>query len=921
MATQPPENYASESKTESKSSSLNLPKIHGSHSLDELVSHSRNMSSTSGTSVGEAENTLSDSTYEVVDARNLVSDDELDVQSESLPSCGGNTTDCDVSSIADTEECVDTSASVTSLPPTDYPTPAPSADDVHESDDDDIEDDDDDDEDDIVEESSATVHPLRASLIQFPEPTSYIEEGQDVGTALVKQQIGSFLRGQVSLELKDSVIAPEVPISLQMRLSEAPLRQNGTYSVMIVGDISTAKKNALVQKLASALATGQVPSYKSAAPVRLSVIPVSPFDMSQSCPDVTVIESTGAELLVQSCSKLNKLYNEKGRAYIIEAKINDEWVCLRDESSPMVRSRALSHFPNLAIFVHSTPEPSSKKQRHSDWVWDVEEVLFNQGVPGIHLTNEALWTFGPGPESLLQMTAELEEDAEAFSPVDVDTFLRLHNGQLGRHLSFLESVRQDSLQNTSVQNTLASIVDFASDKIMSMTWSPKQAIIVSGLAFAFFITLLIHPEILQATPPTQVDTVKQTSALNSSLVKLTNCTTAISAPPFNSLLSDMQPVEDTWDRAAHSRLSDAIANGTEKFEAFPFADHFVAIKAPTGFTRLKDAPRLFVNANRNAKHLEANISKLVLEHYAVILEQQQSYGRVNLTVFTTTKPLIQQSILVDLGSFWRNPSAISAAFEDGLARGQADVKTFGSSVLNATNRWLFKMTEDVRKAHEKFQPAVTNATKSGADAGVAAGAATWETIKFAQTNTAAELSRVIGILSNTCRPHQVLRASYQAFNACSVRARLALTKGRINSKNAIESTLSQIARVQEQVFALPNILHRIRPKLRTSPSQSTDAPDKGVPIGKMRANAVSLWNKVFGIKPTSKAVGASLSGERVRESQARARRHNRDISPNQGTVIHTKTVKQALQVRPKQDEVQKLAKHRKPSKGKVRPAD
>ena len=902
---QPREDDVLKSKTDPKPSILSLPQLHGSHSLNELVSHSRSMSATPSTSADESEGALADSTYEVVDTRHLVSDDELDVQSESLPSCGGNTTDCDVSSVADTEEHVDNQASVASLSHMDYPTPAPSEEEL----------DDDGEDEDVVEESSATVHPeqtSRSTLIQFPEPNKYLKQGRLAGTALVKQQIANVLPGKLTPELRDSMSTAFVPVSLQMRLSETPLHPNGTYSVMLVGNISNAKRDVLMPKIASALATGSAPgSAKSSTPTRLSVVPVSPFSLTQSCPDVALIQNIGTELMVQTCTDLRKIDGNKSHhPSSLQAKINDEWVSLKEEVSAQDNPCGLPHSLNLAVYLHNTPDPAMSTQDDGEWIWDVEEVFFDQGVPGIHLTPEAQWVSNVDSDSLLQMTSQFG-DNYATSPVDIDTFLRLHNGQLGRHLSFLEAVRQDILQKKHDLDPWESLMACVFEKDGSMKRIFKQTVLSACLAFLFLLMLVAPPSPSRATSPAQTNPVEQTSVLNSSLIKLTNCTTAISAPPFNSLLSNAHVSEDALERAAHSRLSEAIANGTEKFEAFPFADHFVAIKAPTGFTRLTDAPSLFVNASRNGKMLEANISKLVLEHYAVVLEQQQSYGRVNLTVFTTTKPLIQQSILVDLGSFWRNPSAISAVFENGFAGFRKDTEVVRSSVYNLTSHWINQITKDAHKVQDKFRPALANATKSSTGTGIAAGAATWKTIMFARNNTAAELSRFSGVFSNYSQPRQVLQAVYNLSN----RTRLALTRARNSSNQTIQSGMARVLPDSFRLFPQPAFLHWFGVNFRRSPPQPKEGGKKGPVIRKMRDRAVRVRDWILGKKPTSKAVGASLLNEPIRATGPRGQQH---IRVNREKQVHTKSNGQAKQISPKRKESHKAGKHGENSKGAVR---
>ncbi|KAL9086473.1 MAG: hypothetical protein Q9165_007089 [Trypethelium subeluteriae] len=905
---QPSEDFVAKIKTELGSSTLRLPEIHESRSLDELVSLSRNMSSTSSKFVDEHETSLAESTYEVVDPRNLVSDDELDVQSESLPSCGGNTTDCEVSSVADTEEYVDNHASVTSLPPVDYPTPAPS----------DEEEEDDDDEGNIVEESSTTVRPTNASkskLIQFPEPTRYERSGQNEGTALVKQQINTALAEEFPVDLHQSIPSPQVPIGLQMRLSERPILPQGSFSVMFVGYLSDARKEALVHKIASALATGR--GFKS-TPTRLNVVPMKSFGLSESCPDVAVIESSGTELLVETCKKVRKVCDKKGRVQLLEAKINDEWVDMRtNKRLPMSRLQSLPHTPHLAIFLHGTFGQTEARHGSHDWVWDIEEVLYDRGVPAIHLANQAEWALDPldsGSDGVLQMTARTGKNTEAISPVDLDTFLRLHNGQLGRHLSFLESVRQGIGRKKSSFELLMS--PFAS---VPSRLSIRLTILIALLTLSIMNSFFLQADKWVKIPQIQENAVERASVLNSSLIKLTNCTTAISAPPFNSLLSNLKPPEDAIERGAHLRLSEAIANGTEKFEAYPFADHFIAIKAPANFAQLKTTPSLYVNASRNDRALAANISKLAFEHYAVTLEQGQSYGQVNLTIFTKAKPLIQQSIMVNLGPLWRNPSAMNALVEAGLIRGWEDIESFRSSFSGIASRMIAKVANDVRESKDALQPAIAKATRSGSDASFAAGAATWNTLKFARGQAVAELSRAFTNFPNSSRTRQAMQSPQQVLGRFSTRARSVLASAKYDSSRTVAPFISRLSKVQNDLSKKLLHIRQRATSFQGSSSWPAEAAGKGLPIGKMRSRAVSVWEKVFGKKPVSKAIGASLMEVGMRCANFRAGREYGIARIDSDLVGHVKTSEEAKKRREQRENLRKAAKQREAPKDYARP--
>ncbi|KAI9711832.1 MAG: hypothetical protein M1820_001977 [Bogoriella megaspora] len=777
----------------------------------------------------EVNSALADSTYEVIDAQQLVSDEDIDVQSESLPSCGGNTTDCDISSVADTEEYVDNrlETSVNSLLEPGFPTPDASeeltAAEKH------------------VDDSAATVRPLedsRRTLIQFPEPTAYDKDGTDPGTALVNQEIFSTPAFDLSSDLEPSSRLNLVPVHLQMRISEYSFKQQGPFSVMLVGKLSGEQESALIHKIAAALAAGHTPNTSPlSAPTRLNVVSSPALRYGEQ--NVSVVENTGLELLIETCSATRRIHDREGIPHIFQARINGKWVPMNaDTYAQSNKNTYLPHTPNIAVYVHDSSE---------DWIWDVEEVLYNRGVPAVHVSHELEWTLqNPTDDGLLEMIAKTPGGADAVSPVDLDTFLRLHNGQLGRHLAFLNSFDQ----GPSSKSDLSARFTAAFREIKCRT---QDALTSSGPVFGtvkMIIVALISSltwfAVMQflLTSDSTKSPMGPASTLNSSLAKLTNSTTALSNPQLSSLLS-IPPVPSDAERAAHSHLSEALKNGTEQFTAYPFAGHFIALKAPPLFASLKKAPELFVKANRSGKELEANMTRLVFEHYAVSLAPEQSYGSVNITIFTKSKPLITQSLTVELGPIWTKSVAVQAVVSKEVTKYMADAERIQSVASNFTSRWVGGLAMDAWRAKNGLQPAITKAVKAGTEVSLAAGAATWRTMDLACQSATKEISRIYQAIS--CKQTHVGHKTRGLAHTVSGRARIAS-----DCKKAITALRPWVAEGKQVA------VRRVTSLGTFMKHQNLATKRKANPMQSARNNAVQVWNRMMGRKPMTKSLGAFL---------------------------------------------------------------
>lgn len=461
------------------------------------------------------------------------------------------------------------------------------------------------------------------------------------------------------------------------------------YKILYLGDSSM--RDAITQKIATALAVslndGSSPNSENPRPSKFNVVPISAFG-EEGSPEVVLIDSSGLEMSVEECSFASFARNEHG---------NDTIRMQLSDGSQVVSTWSRSKFvisnkwrtPDIAVICASERDSVAMKQtrriarsfmsRHAVQTIAVMETshrsLYSDAItldyltPHIHV--ESLGSVG---QNRTQTVRRL--------PIDLPTFLSIDAAQMNRNLACLDAASGSSKAGTppklakprrsthdrlSIQEIYdAFVTDLRKDGLKGLNRYEYMAGFVVMLMSVLGMVVVgfgltgvlgasrvsnsrVFPTNVASIPPLSVSTstIATTAPLAvPSMSTLGPSSTPARVSPARSLSTDVDIA---------SFLLDAYTlapNKSEQFKVHVLGDCHIVLRPPHWFSKMKKAPKLLFQVTRGDKTLEHQISNLFDGVYALQVPREDSYGVLNVAVWTETKPKIKESFEVDFGSSW-----------------------------------------------------------------------------------------------------------------------------------------------------------------------------------------------------------------------------------------------------------------------------
>ncbi len=464
------------------------------------------------------------------------------------------------------------------------------------------------------------------------------------------------------------------------------------YKILYVGDFSM--RDVIIQKIATALAASLNDSYSpdSGKPrsSKFNVVPISVFGEEVS-PEVVLIDSSGLEMSVDECSFASFARKEGG---------NDTIRMQLSDGSQVVSSWSGSKFvisndwrtPDIAVICSSERDSVGVKQtrriarsfmsRHavqtvvitesSHWESHADAITLDYLTPHIHL--ESLEPIG------LNRTQAVRR-----LPIDLATFLSIDPGQMNRNLACLDAAHKSSKgcapskvgkSKGSLHDRLsfheiydAFVTDIRKDGLKGLNRYEYMAgfvvmlmSVLGMVVVGFGLTGIlgaskvsnsrVFPTNVASNPALSVSTSTTATAAPLSLPNLS----ALAASLASSTPARVSPVRSlSTDIDITSFLLDAYAlapNKSEQFKVHVLGDSHIVLRPPHWFSKMKKAPKLFFKITRGDKTLDHKISMLFDGVYALQIPREDSYGMLNVAVWTESKPNIKESFELDFGSSW-----------------------------------------------------------------------------------------------------------------------------------------------------------------------------------------------------------------------------------------------------------------------------
>lgn len=510
--------------------------------------------------------------------------------------------------------------------------------------------------------------------------TLKIIDGQDAAVSKIYGNMLARRSGKVAVTVRQTLASH----SLQLRARP--------YKILYVGDSSM--RDVVVQKIATALAASlnhsSSPNSQKPRPSKFNVVPISAFGEDTS-PEVVLIDSSGLEMSVEECSFASFAKTEGG---------NDTISMQLTDGSQVVSSWSGSNFlisnnwriADIAVICSSESDSVAVKQtrriarsfmsRHAVQTIAITKASYSGShadaitldylTPHIHL------------ESLEHMGHSRTQTVRRL-PIDLATFLRIDAGQLNRNLACLTAARgyskgyappkaaksrKTSHDRLSVKEIYdAFVADIRKDGLKGLNRYEYMAgfvvmliSVLSMVVVGFGLTGIlgasrvsnsrVFPTSVASNPALSISTSTIATAAPLSLPSLS----ALAASLASSTPARVSPVKSlSTDVDIASFLLDAhtlAPNKSDEFKVHVLGDCHIVLRPPHWFSSMKKNPKLLFKVTRGGKTLKHHISTLFDRVYAMQIPSEDSYGVLNIKVWTESKPKIEEKFEVDFGSSW-----------------------------------------------------------------------------------------------------------------------------------------------------------------------------------------------------------------------------------------------------------------------------
>lgn len=573
----------------------------------------------------------------------------------------------------------------------------------------------------VIEFVEPSVTNLNFSRTIEVSHTLKIIDGQDVPAS--KSYVNTLERrsGQVAVTVRQTMASH----SLQLR--------GRPYKILFVGDSSM--RDFIVQKIATALAASlnnsSSPNTEKPRPSRFNVVPISAFG-EVSSPEVVLIDSSGLEMSVEECSFASFARNEGG---------NDTIRMQLSDGSLVVSSWSGSKFvisndwrtPDIAVICSSERDSAAVKQTRRF----ARSFMSRHAVQTIVITEAPHWDSHADAITLDYLTPHIHlESLEPLGlnhtqtvrrlPIDLATFLSIDAGQMNRNLACLDAARgfskgcapskvvtskrssHDRLSFHEIYN--AFVTDVRKNGLKGLNrYEYMAGFVVMLMSVLGMVVVGFGLTGILGASRVSNSRVFPTNVASTSSLSVTTSTVATAAPLSLPSLSDLaatlasstparvSPVRSlSTDTDIASFLLDAYAlapNKSEQFKVHVLGDCHIVLRPPHWFSKLKKAPKLLFKITRADKTLEHQTSTLFDGVYALQIPREDSYGMLNVSVWTESKPKIKESFEVDFGSSWFKVAGwkrASRALTESICGDLSSVQTSLSIIYDHTMTGLSK---------------------------------------------------------------------------------------------------------------------------------------------------------------------------------------------------------------------------------------
>ncbi|KAF3158225.1 hypothetical protein TWF788_004914 [Orbilia oligospora] len=537
---------------------------------------------------------------------------------------------------------------------------------------------------------------------------------------------------------------------LRCSLAVDPLGVKDTFRVLYVGDESA--KDEIFRKIGAALVVST--SYESLedskSSARFNVVPVTSFGNSASTPDVELVESFGLEMAVDTCAF----------AYPSNDDTDLDTLSLVIKPRMLVRSRKAGagykldkleapgwRLPDLAIFYCEANDDARQRATRSC----ARSFLSRHGVPFIFISDKKLYKSTEEFDidfhalHIAIETRKTTEDGKRLRevykelPVDMHSFINVDVQQLSRNLAIIVKQRDEDedrsmMKSMTIWDKVQEIIEAFEGRTQDQAFN-VGIVIVAGLilsticlalsvVFVSFLkpsnvqlensTTLISPIQNSLTTKAQVSTSlsvytsTSTTSLSVAKSKSPSTTSAKSKSSTSSPPKVLPRAPSSIMTAGIKSLSvtdipSLPANGSNEFAMYTISDGHIVLRAPTKFASLRWHPKLIVHVKRKNHTVPVEVVTLFRGVYAVKMDLSEAWGILNITVKTESKPIINQSFILDLGNPWlstmawkRSMLATSSDLRKAVNKASSKANVYAQKIQETSKQQINMCKKEVR---------------------------------------------------------------------------------------------------------------------------------------------------------------------------------------------------------------------------------
>ncbi|KAL8785520.1 MAG: hypothetical protein Q9213_003346 [Squamulea squamosa] len=505
--------------------------------------------------------------------------------------------------------------------------------------------------------------------------------------------------------LLDSVSTPNNnAVTVRQHMLDHPLSLEGPYRLLYVGDVAARER--ILAKIGAALAS--TIKDESPRPLRYNVVPMPSSDDSACFSEPVLLDWSGHEIIVYQC--INASFGRKDSGHDTIKLTMDGNVEVQSvwNGSKFDLTEGWD-IPDVAVFYLSQGDNVSAKQTRRL----ARSLVARHKVPAIVISERPAWERPTEAITIERLTPHicLQTKSGTISsssvvkrlPIDLSTFMRLDALQLNQSLAYLAlACGPHRTRNEDKRSAISGgRRNFSKGLNFQPTWNsiqgylgrarPRASLLlnllaaVSILVAARFMSFQFGPLRIPSTDHGLDINMNCSTALNplssaiaTSVPSSNNKPTmlqSLSLPSPAKLVSHQRlPVgKSHTDLATLLESNPSTINKSEKFQAHVLGDAHIVLRPPHWFTRLRRTPKLNIEVTQGDRILKHQLSTLFDGVYALEIPIDEAHGLINISVWTDSKPKIQENLQTDFGSSWLHAAgwkkavnALSGSFRQDL---------------------------------------------------------------------------------------------------------------------------------------------------------------------------------------------------------------------------------------------------------------